>query len=123
MLTTILVALLLELSLRDVLPVTCIGLETFKAMPGRRDRRKEGMLLTFSGTVSRYRLGRHAPMLAYFAEQTFVACPSQLTMLTLQRHSAACDSITTYWGHEGLNSRSCATAYGLQVQHAHIERL
>lgn len=38
MLTTVLAALILELALRDVLPVTCNSSETLKTMPGRRDR-------------------------------------------------------------------------------------
>lgn len=56
MLTTILVALLLELALRDVHPVTCNTLETLKTMPGRRDRRKGAMLLRFRSAVCQYRL-------------------------------------------------------------------
>ena len=123
MLTTVLVALVLELALRDVLPVTYNRLETLKTMPGRRDRRIGAMLLRFRSTVSPSRRPKKCTMHAYFDNEVFVACPSQLALLTLQRHSAACDSITTYWGHEGVNGRGCATAYGLQIQHAHVQHL
>lgn len=62
-------------------------------------------------------------MLAYFENEILVDCLSQLALLMLQRHSAACDSIATYWGHEGFKGRGCATAHGLQIQHAHVHFL